>query len=335
MVEIKRQVELLWKYNPTSFEKINKDVLGEQFRIIGSGVQAVAKILSHGDMLKFLMPEILGISPDTRDINWDQQVKLYWDSIAVKINSGGKKLETGFVFDIDDYKRKELIANISKAKSIKTSEDLADYVMGFEGDKPNVPEEAKWKYGHPISVEDYLLWRYILNYKRVANNPAEVNKSPNIAFFLHTSEERERVRKQDALVKKNAITAYMEFMKELNVDNINDALSILTPSSIKEIVENKDVEDKQAKLLEFATSDPNTFIKVVKDKHLQTRATIERLLSYRVIKQLSNSTIIVESADPSVILGNNMDEAISYMGNEKNKAKINELTAKYKSLTSK
>lgn len=326
MVEIKRIVEIRWKYNPSSFDKINDSVLGESMRKIGSGVTAVNKMVTgaNAEMLRTLMPAVLDADPGSRDVNWDARVKDYWNSLSVLVPSGGKFLETGFMFDINDYKRQEIIKKIN----VKTDNELADYAMS---DK--VVEQDRWKYGEPIKVEDYLLWIYCHNYKHVANNFQDVNKSPNIRFYLYTKEESDKARKAELRTKTDAMKAYMKFVEKAELDDYNDVISILEPKSIKDIVSNKELDDKQSTLMEKLTENPNEFVKVITDKHLKQKAVIERMNAFGVIKQLPNSTVYVEAADPSVVIGNNVDDAISFFNNEKNKVKINELVSKYKSIT--
>ncbi len=334
-MEIKRKITIHWKYNPTTFEIINREVIGEQVRKIGSSISAVNALLSKPAMLRHLMPIILGVSPDSRDVNWDARVKHYWDSLSVDVPSGGRMLETGLSFDIKDLSRKEYIAPLAESKKLDSSKQLAEYVMGFKGDEPNVPEDEKWKYATPLVIEDYLLWRYIVNYKHVANKAEDANKSPNIRFYLHTQEEAERVKKQQFKTKQEALTKYMKFMEKATIEDVNDVLSVLTPSSIKEIVSNTDLEEKQMLIMEVVSNNPTKFVDVIKDTNLKIKAQVEKFLAYSVLKQLPGSTVIVESADPSVVLGNTMDETISYISNEKNKVKVDELLAKYKSLITK
>ncbi len=335
-MEIKRQVNIVWKYNPTTFEKINSEVVGEQFRKIGSSITAVTKIVQNSAMLRLLMPQLLGVDPDSNDVNWDRTVKHYWDSISVDIPSGGRKLETGFVFDLSDLNREKYIKELVSEKSIKSDRELAEYVMGADSKgELNVKEEARWKYANPINVEDYLLWRYILNYRHIANSIEDVNKSPNIRFYLHTEEEKERIKKQEFKTKQGAINKYIKFIEKASKDDIDDLLSVISPVSIKDIVFNKDLEDKQMQIMEFVTANPTSFVNTVDDKNIKTKALIERLIAFNVLKKLPNSTVVVESADPSVTIGNNSDECVSFILNEKNKVKVNELISKYKSLITK
>lgn len=325
MIEIKRKVEIRWKYNPSAFDKINNNVLGESLNKIGSGVTAVSKMITgiNGEMLRMVMPTILNADAESREVNWDARVKDYWDSLSVSIPSGGKILETGFNFSISDYKRREFI----KALDVKTDKELADYVMSSK-----VEEQERWKYGEPINPSDYLLWRYCFVYRHVANSFLDVNKSPNIRFYLYTPEERDKARKAELKAKNDSLKAYMKFIDKAELDDYNDILSILVPNDIRDIVSNKDIEEKQASLMDIVTSKPDVFVSTVSDKSLKLKATVARLSAFGVIKQLPNSTVYVEAADPSVVIGNNMNEAVTFLSNDKNKVKINELTAKYKSI---
>ncbi|KAF5080376.1 hypothetical protein DSECCO2_120180 [anaerobic digester metagenome] len=338
MVEYNRRVDLLWKYNKSAFSKLNDKVLDESFRLVGSSVSGVNKIISNGEMIRMLMPEILGISPDTRDINWDAKVKDYWDSLRVVVPGGGLRMETGFNFDINDYRRQKyitkLIENNPKA-NIKTDEDLANFVMGEKNDIPNVDELEKFKYGHPIDTFHYLLWIYCLNYRDVANTASDANKSNNIRFFLHTQAEEDKIKKSQLKLKKDALTKAMDFLNKASKDEIDDLLALITPDSIRDIVKNKDAENKQGTILTEASANCSKFIETVDDKNLKHKAIINRFEAFGVIKKLPGTTVYVESADPSVTIGNNMNEAITFITNEKNANKVNELTAKYKSIINK
>ena len=50
------------------------------------------------------------------------------------------------------------------------------------------------------------------------------------------------------------------------------------------------------------------------------------------LRQLPNTTIITDGTDPSVVLGNTINEVISYMASSVNAAYVNELKVKFNSL---
>jgi hypothetical protein len=335
MEKIHRKVEIHWKYNPSTFFKINREVLGEVYRKIGSAVKAVNIMVSDEGLMKMLMPNVLGVSPNSTDINWTKVVKNYWDSLSVDIDSSGKKLETGFSFDLNDYARREYIEHLVKNNpEIKSNKKLAEFVMGYKDDKANVTEEEKWKYGTPINVEDYLLWRYSLNYRDVANNVEDANKSSNIRFYLHTEAERKRLERQSLSSLKEAMLQYGKLIEKGSIDSLNDVLSLMSTMSIVDIVQSKDLEDKQLQIGNFVQSSPSSFLEIITDKNLKTKAQINRYLAFNVIKKLSNTTIYVDALDTSVVLGNNLEECIIFFHNEKNNVKLDEFKIRYKSLIS-
>ena len=59
---------------------------------------------------------------------------------------------------------------------------------------------------------------------------------------------------------------------------------------------------------------------------------VEKLISANVMRRLPNTGAIVETEDAENIIGNNIQEAISYFNNDINKAKVSEFNAIYKSL---
>lgn len=61
-------------------------------------------------------------------------------------------------------------------------------------------------------------------------------------------------------------------------------------------------DDKQSVLLELIDSDPQKFISIVDDKHLEMKAKITIYLWMNIIRQLPNSSIIVDASNPEMLL---------------------------------
>ena len=270
MEVIKRKVTIHWKYSPSTFEKINKRVLGSNVKKIGASRPAVNSILEQYEMLKVLMPSILGINPESRDTDWDKHIAYYWNSLSLDVPSSGKTLEVGLRFDIRDKKRKEYIDELSKkvatkanAEPFKTNKDLATYVMGYNNDIPNVDEDERWKYGTPISIEDYLVWRYIQNYRDVADKFEDINKSPKIRFYLHTQEDEDRAKAEENKLRNKAMTEFTKFITESTEEDFNNVISIIYPEQIKSLVETKDKPGKQRQLMDIMYKQPYDFLNAI------------------------------------------------------------------------
>ena len=81
-IEVSHKVSIQWKINPIAFEVINTGVIGDYSKKLGSSTKAVNEITIKTELMETLMPNILGLSPDSRDINWHKSVKHYWDSLS-------------------------------------------------------------------------------------------------------------------------------------------------------------------------------------------------------------------------------------------------------------
>lgn len=321
--KVNRQISIRWKLNPDSFGVINSKVISDFTRKFGSTQVAVNAILVKDDMMKMLMPFVIGVSPS--DPSWNKRIADYWHSLSVDIPSGGKDLEIGFSFDLDDKLRQDNIKDIkSKNKGITTSEDLARVVLA------NVDEEEMYKYGTPLVIEDYLLWIYSFKYHDVANTPEELEKSTSIRFYIH--DEKIVKAKQAALVDI-ALEAQGILINTLAKDNattrIYDILSVLEPSGISSF-DTMTPKDRQIKIFELVSLKPKEFIEIANDANLEIRSLIEKLLNARILRKLPNTDIIVDVEDPSIQIGATTADAISWFSITTNDPKIGEYKTRLK-----
>jgi hypothetical protein len=331
MSEYSRKVKLMWKRNPTTFELINSKVIGETPARLGGSVSAIAKMVTNADEIKMLMPMILSQDPNSTSSNWDKNVKDWFNSLTILVPSTGLVLETGLRFDIDDSKRERYINELKKKTKIETSEDLMKHVMGNNGGKPLVQESDRWKYGNPINVEQYIMWRYALVHRHVANSIKDADKSEHIRFYLFSEDEENAVKRERYNVIKSANEKFLKIIASGNaeeqIDNVvavmfNDYLEMAKLSS----------EDKQIKLYETIQKDASKFLDVVDDKNLAIKAQIEKLIHFNVLRRLPSSSIIIDADDPAFVLGNNLDEAVTNFVTDKNKVKVNEYVTRYKAV---
>ena len=315
------------------FESINAKVLGNEPRRLGSGKNAVATMLANGDELRVLMPRILSLDPRSLTNNWDAKVADYWNSLSVDVVPQGVKLEIGFKYDINDdisilnKTRKDYINDlIKRVPTIKTSKDLMEYVKGLDTNgTPNVREEEKWKYAEPINAQDYLLWRYCLVFREVANDVELVNKSGHIRFYLYDEVKANAEKKRKFVTERKASEVLSKILAEQDaVDNMLFTLRV--------DVEGKDSIDKGMLLQEYSKREPEKFIALANDKALSNKAMIERYINAGLLKRLPNTDVIVDAGQPDIVLGNTINEAITYMNNDVNKVQVNQYAARFKGL---
>jgi len=323
MITKSNKIKILWRLNTSYFIKANQKVLSEEPRRLGSAESAVKKMLGNAEEQKAIMPSVIGADPQSLD--WTKRLENYWNSLAVDIPSGGKDLEIGFNYEFNTNNQiiKSNIESLSATvKTIKDDKTLAEYV------EDKLDESEKYKYGTPINPQDYSLYRYCLVYGDVANTIEDVEKSPRIRFYLHSETKIKEERKKQHEVTKAATALYLKVIgDEKTMDNVIYAMKIAD-----KLEKDADENDKAILLDSEWKKDPKKFIEIAKDKNLESKGNIEKLISGQILKRLPNSEIIVDNNDPEIVLGNNLDEAISYINNEKNKSKVTEYFTRLKGL---
>jgi len=343
MITKERSISLLWRLNPTVFQVLNAESMGEYTRRLGSAVNIVNALCSRTEEMKVLLPTILGVSPDNTSVNWQGKVSNFWHNFGLEVLPTGMKLDISFKFDLadtnDSRRVKAIEAVLTKCK-VKTDASIADkekalvsYLFGVDSNgNKNVNEEELYQYGMPVDIEKYLSWRYCLLTSQVANRPEDVFKSNKIRFYLHNEEEAKKSKK-DAMVKANS--AIKEYAKLLSIDDsihTIDAICIATKlCTWAEFKENKE-EDKQALVLTYATDKPVEFLITLADKNLVPKSVIQSYINAGLLNELPSSAIIIDATDATKVLGDNINDAVAFLASDANKAYASELKAKFKSL---
>jgi hypothetical protein len=328
MIEINRKLEIRWKDTRDSdnFKQANKEVITDFSypRKIGSSVNAVKAITVLGAELRVLMPSILGIDPATQgSLDWEKAVQKYWNGLSVDVYVGGYPLETGFRFDIHDQSKTANIARLketNKGLDLSTEELLGKYVMD------SVPENEKYLYGMPINVANYLLWRYCLNYRDVANSP-DVKKGSRVRFYIHDENAFLAKRKSNFATMQKAASLYIAMLPDTK-----KKLDIIWANG--KSTKGMDSQDVDMYLDTLSRSQPERFIELANDSNLILRARIERYIAASILRRIDNTGIIVDAKDSSVVIGNSMEDAITYFVTESpvNKENISRFEITYKSM---
>jgi len=360
-----KKINIFWKLKNSAFAKKNKDVLFESERRIGSSVTAVAKMITCEEEMKNLMPEVLSLSSTSPF--WDDRLKYYWDSISEPIFEGGKELEIGYNYNTSIARVSENIKlfnkNVSEKEQLTTEESIAEYFEKREtelnkrysdaiveaskldaktrNEQERIAydakydalvelEKIKYKFGKPINVNDYLLYRYCLGYRDVANDIKYIDKSPSIRFYLYSDAQIKEDRDRHNKVKQQAMKLYLSVISD--GEQVENILYVLGKGF--ELIGKELTETDKAEILEREyLNNTDKFIMVANDKTVKDKGRVEKLIAKGILKRLPNTDVIVDSADGTVVLGNTVDEAVSYLANEKNKQKLNEFIGRYKTPT--
>ena len=301
MIKVNRSVRIEWRNNPSSFELRNKDAFKTDFLRLGSAIRPVNELLSRSEEMRVLLPTVVGVSPI--DSSWQERITTYLNDFLLEIPVHGLEFDTSYVLDLGNPALKsnidELIGKLKKADKIKneTGSELEAIVLKRIKE---LDETELYKYVTFVNIPDYISWRYCLLSSKVANKVEDINKSVNIQFYLTSDSERKALKAARTKLRTDALKKYTEL-----INNPNSAL---------------------------IDSDPQKFISIVDDKHLEMKAKITIYLWMNIIRQLPNSSIIVDASNPENVIGNNINDAISYFSNDNNKGIVAEWNAKYRSL---
>lgn len=242
---------------------------------------------------KRLLPIIIGISPDSP--NWESSTRDYWNNISKDVPLNGLELEVGLRYDnVDDLNYDS-----------KLQEDLE-----FKS-KVNLK-------GTPINPADYILWRYCRVYSRVANDLEDINKSAKIEFYIYSKNKETEAKKAILNLEKEANKLYYTSLADREWINHTLRVLISLDKSNKYTalsLENMSEDEKDIAINEYLKNNPSLFLAIGKDKNLQTKSFIESCITKNILQRIPNTSVITFEAET---IGNNLDEAVTFLNNPKN-----------------
>lgn len=162
---------------------------------------------------------------------------------------------------------------------------------------------------------DYLKYKVCLSSSKVANSISELYKYPDALFAIIDEEELAQVENHKVDLE---VEAYELFMA-MNDSQKKGVLKLFG----KRGIENTSPAIIKSTLAKILKSDPAEFIRVVKDKNIQTKIFIEDLLETRIISRAGN--YFKNGDDP---IGNSTEEVVGYFENPKNSAIVAALKSK-------
>lgn len=233
------------------------------------------------------LPTLIGSDPLKSD--WAVATENYWKNISVNVpdTEMGLQLEVGFMFP--------------------TQEDADQY-----------------KNGVPINIPDYVLHRYCLVYRKVANSIEDVDKSPQIVFYLH---DINKDLKQKVDVTKQKQKAYAEYLKIVDdEDTVNLVLLVLEVNKLGIKMEK---DDKMIALQSIIEDRPFDFLKVVLDEDLKIKAFIKRCLSKKLLTNIPNTSIYSKGDD---VIANSLEQLIALFKSPEGEPIVTHLKANLKNL---
>ena len=315
----KRTIIISLVHNYSNYRKVNMKVLGQRKETIGSSISSCRILSSNAGEVNAYFPALVGLSPNHPDFT--SRVKAWLSNIQFVVNENDVPLNISFVYntkrDYLNFKRKEDAIDDEYAKIDRTN--LAAIKDGIKRrvNALNTLESEKYKFGHPVNLEQYIIYRHCLLYRDVAKDTAIVNSDPSIRFYI--KDENKEAEKQKKLIEYR-MQAMRNFI-ELNASpSKRNAVYIAVVASRNENVSEaliKSDAEKNSYLMDYVNSHPDKFNKMISDKNITTRAFIETLIVRgELVRSEFNQQI---STADGTLIGSNMNGAIAFFNNPDNK----------------
>lgn len=314
-----RSVTISLVHNYSNYRKVNMKVMGQRKEIIGSSYRSCQILSSNADEVNAYFPALIGVSPTNQD--FISRVKAWLSNIQFVISENDVKLNTSFVYrhkkDYLAIKAEEDRINEEYEKIDRSSITAIEEGLKKKITALNTLESSKHKYGRPVNLEQYLLYRHCLLYNDVAKDTALINSDSSIRFYI--KDEAKELEKQKKLTKERRI-AMQNFIELDGTDSKFNAvfigISVARGDNLSEALL-KDRTAKTAIMMDYVNTYPNKFNKLVADKHISLKAFIETLIVRGELVR-SDYNQQISTADGTFI-GANMNDAIAWFENPANK----------------
>lgn len=314
-----RTIVISLVHNYSNYRKVNMKVLGQRKETIGSSISSCRILSSNAGEVNAYFPALVGLSPNHPDFT--SRVKAWLSNIQFVVNENDVPLNISFVYntkqDYITFKKKEDAIDEEYSKVDRTNLSAIKDAIKRRVDALNTLESEKYKVGHPVNLEEYIIYRHCLLYRDVAKDTAVVNSDPSIRFYI--KDEAKEAEKQKKLTEYR-MQAMRNFI-ELNASpSKRNAVYIAIVASLNENVSEallKTDTEKTAYLMDFVNTHPDKFNKLFADKNITTRAFIETLIVRGELVR-SDFNQQISTADGTLI-GSNMNGAVAFFNNPDNK----------------
>lgn len=314
----KKTISIALIQNYSLYRKANDKVLPKRRDYIGSSVRSSRTLAANRGEVEAYFPNLIGLSPNNE--NFVTRVKQYLNNIQVHVDELGVTFDCSFEYEkkryyLDIKHREEEIENKYKLVNRQNTKELKD-ALDAKIIALNELESTKYKFGKPVKVEDYIMYRHCLLYKDVAKDTAIVNSDPNIRFYFKDDNKEKELQQKLRIDINNAKRNYVEVIgnKEL-FEAVYIQYCVLNGLPIVSSLLEENI-DKETKLDKFSIAEPVKFNKIVNDKDIKIKSFIEMLISRgELVRSQFNQNITTQDGE---FVGANMKEAILWVKNPNN-----------------
>lgn len=351
MITVNKKLAIRFKLDKTVFEQLNAAAYATQTRALGTNKKIVNTLLAHPSFCDNVLPILIGNNKQNSD--WEREKFDYISSIQISIPTSGYDLNLNSSFDIDDIRLKpdimkyvmanelfevtdkvegkvktettEAIEAVDATTKYASEEIIAQHIL----DNPQISILEYHKYFRFENWTDYLYWCVAEISNQVANNPEDVEKSPNIRFFIF---DEKVVKRADMAKAKNTAKAINKLNSIKSTNGGNAVIkNIALNKHVLVFAEVEDMDDEEIYLsvFTFANNSPAEFLEAAENKTLSQEVLINKYLEKGIFVFDENNKI-VDAANAANVIGVDITSAISYFNNPQNKGEIAKFEGKLK-----
>jgi hypothetical protein len=175
--------------------------------------------------------------------------------------------------------------------------------------------------GSPLSIMDYIKYRFALKHPHVALTEEEMNGDFAKRFYIQDLTRDDKVKNNQIQVKKDADREFIKLSSsKKGMARVLRLMSNTNPDRLTE-------EQVENSLYEIKNSKPKKFLRVAMDKNLELKAEIDEMITAGVLRKIGNQVIFIDE-----VLGDTMDDTVVHLKDKKNSGKLTILRAKLKEL---
>lgn len=306
--------------NYSFYRRANDKVMTKRRDFIGSSVSSSRVLSSNKEEVEAYFPRLIGLSPNND--NFVSRVKQYLNNIQVAVDELGKTFDCSFHYNYySDYlavkKKEEQIESKYKLANKSNSKDLRA-ALKEKITLLNELESSKHKFGYPLNLEDYILYRHCLLYNDIAKDTALINSDASIRFYFKDNNKEAELQKKLRTEINNAKANYVNVVSDPDMfDAVYIQYCVISGRPIvSSMLEDRITKENQ--LDRFSIEDPIKFNKICRDNDIKLKALIETLIARgEFIRAQHNQNILTPEGD---FIGANMNEAVAWFKNPENSA---------------
>tara|TARA_R110001632_G_scaffold222775_1_gene354213 strand:+ start:74 stop:880 length:807 start_codon:yes stop_codon:yes gene_type:complete len=189
----------------------------------------------------------------------------------------------------------------------------------FEGKELNIAVDES---GNPENVMDYLIYKWCLKHRQVAESEEIMKSDGQKRFYIYDPQKDLLKQNVEVKLKKEADKEFIKISADM--DKMRRLLRVLSKGARPETLTDMEIENQ---LYSIKSEKPAMFLKMSTDKNLDVRAELEEMIELSVLRTIGNQIIYADET-----IGENITDAIVYFNNKKNSGQVNAMRAQLKDI---